>query len=126
MPAMVNDASVFAATAQEPPASVTVTVVPEVEPAAVQLVNPVPNVMVGDAGMLTKFGSKVAVIVLPAASEPAPEVRKPTAQLATKPVTGGLPVNVTVVTDPAPITIGEAGDAAAVSRLVATENPAAG
>ena len=69
-PLIVNVAVVDAATAHEAPASVTVTVVPVVEPVAVQLVKPEPSVTVGVAGIV-KPELKTTVRVAPVLSAPA-------------------------------------------------------
>src|SRR5690348_9031837 len=69
-PLIVKVALVDAVTVHPAPASVTVTVVPDVDPVAVQLVKPAPSVTVGIAGIV-KPPLKTTVIVPPAASAPA-------------------------------------------------------
>jgi hypothetical protein len=122
IPAIVTTLAPPADAAHDAPAREIVTVVPVVDPVAEQFVNPLVNVIVGVAGMLTNAGSNTAVMVSPAASAPVLVVVNPTAQLATNPETWGVPVNVTPVTAPAAITTAPAGDPVAASDDVFTEN----
>jgi hypothetical protein len=119
-PLTVNVAAVLFASAQEAPARVTVTVVPDPEPVAVQLEKAAPSVIVGVAGTVNPALNAI-VIVLPPASAPLELVVKPTVQSERAPPVCGEPEKETPVTGLA-ITIAEAGFAAAVSRLVAMLN----
>ena len=65
IPAIVNVPVVFFARPHDAPASVTVTVVPVVEPVAVQLVKPAVSAIVGVAGIVNA-ALKTAVTVSPA------------------------------------------------------------
>jgi hypothetical protein len=125
MPAMLTTLAPPALAAHVPPlfASVIVTVATDVDPVAEQFVNPLVSAIVGVAGMpLENVLSKVTVMVSPAANAPVLVVVNPTAQLATIPVTWGVPVKVTPVTAPAAITTAPAGDPVAASDDVFTEN----
>jgi len=108
------------ARAHEAPASVTVTVVPEPVPVAVQLVKPLPRTIVGVAGTV-KPALNPIVIVPAAESAPLELVVNPTVQSERAPPVCGEPENDTAVTGLA-ITIAEAGFTAEVSRLVAMLN----
>lgn len=119
-PCTVSVAAVLFASAHDAPASVTVTVVPEPAPFAVQLVKPLPSTIVGVAGTV-KPALKAIVIVPPAASAPLELVVKPTVQSERAPPVCGAPESETAVTGLA-MTIADAGLAAAVSRLVAMLN----
>jgi hypothetical protein len=119
-PCTVSVAAVLFASAHDAPASVTVTVVPEPAPVAVQFENPLPSTIVGVAGT-AKPALKPTVIAPPAASAPLELVVKPTVQSERAPPVCGEPEKETPVTGLA-ITIAEAGFAAAVSRLVAMLN----
>jgi len=72
------------ATAHDAPASVTVTTLLDVDPVAVQLVNPELRTIVGVAGIV-KLELKVSVIVSPAAIAPLAEVVNVSVQLAAEP-----------------------------------------
>jgi len=122
-PCTVSVAAAPFATAHDAPDSVTLTVVPEPEPVAVQLVKPLPSTIVGVAGTV-KPALNVIVTVLPAASAPLELVVKPTVQSERALPVCGEPENETPVTGLA-ITIADAGFVAAVSRLVAMLNVAA-
>ncbi|HEY8407899.1 MAG TPA: hypothetical protein VIK66_07975 [Gaiellaceae bacterium] len=78
-PCTVNVAAVLFASAHDAPASVTVTVVPEPAPVAVQFEKLPPNTTVGVAGTV-KPALNPIVIVPPAASTPLELVVKPTVQ----------------------------------------------
>jgi hypothetical protein len=120
----VSVAAVLFASVQDAPASVTVTVVPEPAPLAVQFEKPPPSTIVGVAGTV-KPALNPIVIVPPAESAPLELVVKPTVQSERAPPVCGAPENETPETGLA-ITIADAGPAAAVSRLVAMLNvPAA-
>ncbi|HUB69964.1 MAG TPA: hypothetical protein VL984_06045 [Acidimicrobiales bacterium] len=98
MPAMVKLATVDAARAHELPARATLTVVPDVEPVAVQEMKPLTRVIAGVAGMEKPVG-KLAVTVPPAASAPLAELLKPTVQVvAEAPATWLEPLNETELT----------------------------
>ena len=123
MPAIVSDAVVALATEQLEPLSVIVTVLwSGEEPVAVQLVNPVPRVIVGDVGTdrpLLVFS--IAVILLPAASAPVEEVLKPTVQVAVEACVAGDAENVAGEGDvAAPIVPPDAGLAVPGSAPVVT------
>jgi hypothetical protein len=120
-PLTVSVALVDAATAQDAPASVTVTVDPDVDPVAVQLVKPVPSVIVGVAGIV-KPGLNTSVIVPPAARVPAELVLKVSVQSERAAAVCGEPEKLTFV-GAFEIRIGDAGFVATVSRLVFTLNP---
>jgi hypothetical protein len=77
IPGIENEAAVLMGTEHVPPlfASVIVTVVVAVEAVAEQFVKPLPRLIVGVAA-IAKFVLNPAVIVLPLASAPAPEVVK--------------------------------------------------
>jgi hypothetical protein len=119
-PCTVRVAAALFARAHDAPTRVTVTVVPEPEPVAVQLVKPLPSTIVGVAGTVNPALNPI-VIVLPPASAPLELVVKPTVQSERAPPVCGEPANETAVTGLA-ITIAAAGFAAAVSRLVAMLN----
>jgi hypothetical protein len=115
-PFTVNVAAVLPASAHDAPASVTVTVVPEPEPLAVQFEKAPPRLIVGVAGTV-KPPLKTTVTVLPAARPPLELVVKPTVQSERAPPVCGDPANETAVTGLAMATA-EPGFAAAVSREV--------
>jgi hypothetical protein len=117
----VSVALVDAATAHEAPARVSVTVVPVVEPVAVQLVKPAPSVIVGVAG-IAKPPLKTIVIVPPAASAPAELVLNVSVQSARAPAVWGEPAKLTFV-GAFEIRTAEPGFVATVSRLVFTLKP---
>jgi hypothetical protein len=119
-PFTVSVAAVLFASAHDAPARVTVTVVPEPAPVAVQLEKPPPRTIVGVAGTV-KPELKPTVIVAPAASAPLELVVRPTVQSERAPPVCGEPEKETPVTGLA-IAIADAGLAAAVSRLVAMLN----
>ena len=96
IPAMVNVAAWLLASAQDPPAKVTVTTLLVVVAVAVQLENPLGRVIVGDAGTAKPAG-KVAVIVPPEANAPVDEVVKPSVQVAVEFAVCGTPAKVTFV-----------------------------
>jgi hypothetical protein len=120
---IVKVALVDAVTAHPTPASVTVTVVPEVDPVAVQLVKPVPSVIVGVAGMV-KPPLNTTVIVPPAASAPAELVLNVSVQSERAPAVCGAPAKVTFV-GAFEMRIADGGFVATVSRLVLTLKPEA-
>jgi hypothetical protein len=122
-PLTVSVAVVDAATEHDAPESVTVTVVPEVEPVAVQLVKPEPSTIVGVAGMV-KPELKTIVIVAPLASAPAELVLNDSVQSERAPPVCGEPENVTLV-GALEMTIADGGLTATVSRLVFTLKPEA-
>jgi len=123
-PCTVSVAPVLFASAHEAPTSVTVTVVPDPAPVAVQLEKPLPSTIAGVAGTV-KPALKPIVIVPPAASAPLELVVKPTVQSERAPPVCGAPENETPETGLA-ITMADPGLTAAVSRLVAMLNvPAA-
>jgi hypothetical protein len=78
-PLIVSDAAVDAASEQEAPASVIVTVCAAAVAVAVQLVNPELSTIVGVAGTV-KPGLNATLIVLPAESGPEGLLVKPTLQ----------------------------------------------
>jgi len=120
MPAMVRLAAVLRV--QVPPelARVTVTVVPEAEPVALQLAKPLVRPIVGVGGMMKPDG-KTTVMVLPAPRAPLPLGVKPTVQVAGADAYSELPLNVTLEGEvAAEIVTGELGLAAEASELVAT------
>jgi len=103
IPAIVNVTVVFFAIAHVPPlfASAMVTVVPEVEPLAEQLLAPLVSETVGDAGTLNAE-LNATVIVLPAASAPPGFpglVLKPTVHVDRAPPVCGEPAKLTFETD---------------------------
>jgi len=120
-PLTVSVAVVDAETAHEAPASVTVTVVPVVDPVAVQLVNPAPSVIVGVAGIV-KPELKTTVIVPPAASAPAELVLNDSVQSERAPPVCGEPAKLMFV-GVLEMMIAEGGLTATVSRLVLTLKP---
>ena len=120
-PLTVSVALVDAATAHEAPASVTVTVVPDVEPVAVQLVKPAPSVIVGVAGMVNPE-LKAIVIVAPVVNAPAELVLNDSVQSERAPPVCGEPAKLTFV-GALEMMIAEGGLAATVSRLVLTLKP---
>jgi hypothetical protein len=123
-PCTVSVAAVLFASAHDAPASVTVTVVPEPAPVAVQFEKPLPSTTVGVAGTVKPALSPI-VIVPAAASEPLELVVKPTVQSERAPPVCGAPEKEMPVTGLA-IAIADDGLTAAVSRLVAMLNvPAA-
>jgi len=97
-PAIVNAAAVLTGSAQEAPANVTVTVVPEPAPTAVHDTKPVPSVTVGDAGTVNVLAN-ATVTVPPAASAPAELDVNPTVQLDRAAADCGDPVNATLETE---------------------------
>lgn len=111
---MLSVPAVELASAQVPPASVIVTVCPVVEPVAVQLVNPVGNVMAGVAGR-PKPEANVTEMVLPTANLPLDEVVKPSVQVVLAPAVWEAPVKLTAVGVVAEIVIAEGGLAAVTS-----------
>src|SRR5581483_2991707 len=102
MPAMPTLPAVLLARAQEAPDRVIVTVVPEVEPDPVQLVNPLGSVIAGDAGTV-KLLLKTTVTVSPAARAPALLVVKPAVQVAVDPASVVEPLKLTLVTLVVPV-----------------------
>jgi len=120
-PLTVSVALVDAATAHDAPASVTVTVVPDVEPVAVQLVKPAPSVIVGVAGIV-KPALKTIVIVAPLLSAPAELVVNDSVQSERAAPVCGEPEKLTLVGG-FEMTIAECGLTATVSRLVLTLKP---
>jgi len=120
-PLMVKVALVDAVTAHPAPASVTVTVDPEVDPVAVQLVKPVPSVTVGVAGIVNP-PLKTTVIVPPAASAPAELVLKVSVQSERALSVWGEPVKLTFV-GAFEMRIADGGFVATVSRLVLRLKP---
>jgi hypothetical protein len=78
---MVRLAVVELAKEQDTPLKVTVTVDPVADAEAVQLVNPLPKVTLGEAGTVNA-GLKATVMVSPAARAPAEPVLSPTVQVA--------------------------------------------
>lgn len=95
IPGIDSDAAVFTGTTHVPPlfASVIVTVVVDVEPVAVQFVNPVPRLIVGVEGIVRPELNR-AVIVLPAPSAPlVADVVKPTVQVESALCCCGRPLN---------------------------------
>src|SRR5438093_1531786 len=118
---MVRVAALELATEHEAPLKVMVTVAPVAEADAVQLVKPLPNVTVGEAGTV-KAGLKTTVMVLPPAKAPVELVRNETVQSALAPPVWGEPVKVTFVTGVAAAMMTLAGLAAAVSLVVFTLN----
>jgi hypothetical protein len=126
IPAMLRVAAVLLASAHDAPAKVMVTTPPVALAVAVQLVNPLTKVTVGDAGTL-KAELNVAVMVLPAARWPLAEVVKPSVHVAVEFAVWAEPEKETTVgVVAAAITTLEAGLAAVVSCEVATLNPLAG
>jgi hypothetical protein len=117
----VSVAVVDAATEHDAPESVTVTVVPDVEPVAVQLVKPEPSVIVGVAG-IAKPELKTIVIVAPLPSAPVEVVLNDSVQSERAPPVCGEPENVTFVGG-LEMMIAEGGLTATVSRLVLTLKP---
>jgi hypothetical protein len=120
IPAMARVAVVELATEQDTPLKVMVTVVPVAEALAVQLVNPLPKVTVGEAGT-EKAELKTTVMVSPAPNAPAEPVLNPAVQVAVAAAVWGEPAKVTFVSLLAMDTA-EAGLAAAVSIEVFTLN----
>jgi hypothetical protein len=120
-PFTVSVALVEAASAHEAPASVTVTVVPDVAPVAVQLVTPAPSVIVGVAGIV-KPELKMIVIVPPALSAPPELVLNDSVQSERAPPVCGEPAKLMFV-GALEITTAEGGLTATVSRLVLTLKP---
>jgi hypothetical protein len=120
-PFTVSVAVVDAATEHDAPDSVTVTVVPVVEPVAVQLVKPEPSVIVGVAGIV-KPALKTMVIVAPLPREPVELVLNDSVQSERAPPVCGEPEKVTLV-GAFEMTIGDGGFTATVSRLVLTLKP---
>jgi hypothetical protein len=100
---------------------VMATVVPVAEALAVQLVNPLPKVTVGEAGTV-KAELKTTVTALPPAREPVELVVNPTVQVAVLFSVEGEPVKATFVTAVAAATTTSEGLAAAVSAVVFTLN----
>lgn len=86
IPAIVTEASVFAASAHVPPefARVIVTMPDEAAPVPEQAVKPDGSVIAGAPG-ITKFELNVTVMVSPLASAPAALDRKPTVQVVEVP-----------------------------------------
>jgi hypothetical protein len=128
----VSDAAVLAATEHDAPTSVTVAVVPEAVAVAVQLVKPLPSVMVGAAGTVKPAG-KTIVIVSPAFMAPDELVVKPSVQFALADGACVEPLKLTELTEvAAAIVTLDAGFAASGSPLVEALNvlaasvPAAG
>lgn len=117
---IVSDAAVDAGSEQPAPASVMVTVVPEPEPVAVQLVKPLLSVIVGEAGTVNPL-LKVMVIVPPVESEPAGDVVNVVVQFERAPPVCGEPLKARLVIEPPMITALE-GLTVALSRLVLTLN----
>src|SRR5438067_11673421 len=101
------------------PARVTVTTWPEPAAVAVQLENPGPSVTDGEAGT-TYPAAKVTVTVSLAERAPTAVGVNPTVQRARAPPVWGNPVKDALVTTPAPIATGRAGDPLPVSALVVT------
>jgi len=120
-PLTVRVAVVDAATEHDAPASVTVTVVPDVEPVAVQVVKPEPSVIVGVAGMV-KPELKTIVIVAPVLSAPAELVLNDSVQSERAPPVCGEPAKLMFV-GAFEMTIADGGLTATVSRLVLTLKP---
>lgn len=120
-PLTVSVALVDAATAQDAPESVTVTVVLVVEPVAVQLVKPAPSVIVGVAGIV-KPELKTIVIVAPLASAPVELVLNDSVQSERAPPVCGDPAKLMFVGGLEMMTA-EGGLTATVSRLVLTLKP---
>jgi hypothetical protein len=120
-PLTVSVAVVDAASEHPAPASVTVTVVPDVEPVAVQLEKPVPSVIVGVAGMV-KPELKSTVIVAPVLSAPAELVLNDSVQSERAPPVCGEPEKLTFV-GALEMRIADGGLTATVSRLVLTLKP---
>jgi hypothetical protein len=120
-PLTVSVALVEAATAHNPPASVTVTVEPAVTPVAVQFENPAPSVIVGVAGIV-KPELKTIVIVAPLLSAPAALVLNVSVQSERAEPVCGEPEKLMFV-GAFEMTIAEGGLTATVSRLVLTLNP---
>src|SRR5438270_402230 len=128
MPAMVSVADVLFARAQVPPLSarVTVTVVPEVEAVAEQVVNPLVSATAGDAGTPVNAGSKCTRSLEPAASAPVALELRPTVHFVVAPALCRAPVKVTGAGEVAALmTTSEDGEAAAESDVVATVKPVA-
>src|SRR4051812_45858812 len=111
---MVRDAVALFASEHEAPASVIVTVEADPTAVAVQLLNPTPSVIVGFAGTVNEL-SKKTVIVSPAVSAPTAVALNPTVQFEFTPALMTVPLNVTLVTEPAAMTMFDAGEAGAVS-----------
>jgi hypothetical protein len=122
-PLTVSVAVVETATAHDAPESVTVTVVPVVDPVAPQLVKPEPRVIVGVAGIV-KPALKAIVIVAPLASEPVELVLKDSVQSERAAPVCGEPEKLTFVGE-FEMTIADGGLTATVSRLVLTLKPEA-
>ena len=123
---MLRVAAVLLASAHDAPAKVMVTTPPVALAVAVQLVNPLTKVTVGDAGTVKPEG-KVTLMVLPVARWPLAEVVKPSVHVAVEFAVWAEPEKETAVgVVAAAITTLEAGLAAVVSCEVATLNPLAG
>jgi len=120
-PLTVNVAVVDAGTAHDAPDSVTVTVVLDVEPVAVQLVNPETSVIVGVAGIV-KPALKTSVIVAPLPRAPVELVLNDSVQSERAPPVCGEPEKLTFVGG-LEMTTAEGGLTAIVSRLVFTLKP---
>jgi len=120
-PLTVSVAVVDAATEHDAPESVTVTVVPDVEPVAAQLVKPEPSVIVGVAGIV-KPELKTIVIVAPLPSAPVEDVLNDSDQSEWAPPVCGEPAKLTFVGG-LEMTTADGGLTATVSRLVLTLNP---
>ena len=116
---MLRVAAVLLASAHDAPAKVMVTTPPVALAVAVQLVNPLTKVTVGDAGTL-KAELNVAVMVLPAARWPLAEVVKPSVHVAVEFAVWGEPEKETAVGVVAVMVMPEEGLAAEVSPLVFT------
>jgi hypothetical protein len=97
IPAIESEAELLFVTAHDAPAKLIVTVEPEVDAVAVQLVNPLPSVTVGVAGIVK---AELNTTVILSTDDRAPEalVVNPTAQLAVDPAVCGVPTKETLET----------------------------